>query len=71
MNGVNDQVYSLINQNIISSIFEIGDKYDAIIEKQSKGAGDQTLSYLYKKCYEGIKTNCFTLFGNFLQSQKH
>lgn len=33
MNGVNDQVYSLINQNIISSIFEIGDKYDAIIEK--------------------------------------
>lgn len=23
MNGVNDQVYSLINQNIISSIFEM------------------------------------------------
>lgn len=71
MNSVNDNVYSMVNQNIISSIFEIGEKYDAIIEKESKGASDQTLSYLYKKCYEGIKTNCFTLFGNVLQSQKH
>jgi len=71
MNCVNDNVYSMINQNIISSIFEIGEKYDDIIDNESKGASDQTLCYLYKKCYEGIKTNCFTLFGNVLQSQRH
>lgn len=71
MNSVNDDVYSMINQNVISSIFEIGEKYDDIIDRESRGASDQTLYYLYKKCYEGIKTNCFTLFGNIVQSQRH
>lgn len=28
------------------------------------------MSYLYRKTYEGIKTNCFTLFGNLLQSHQ-
>jgi len=35
------------------------------------GASDQTMMHLYKKCYEGIKTNAFTFFGNVLQSQKY
>ena len=64
-------MYTEINLNSISSIFEVSDKYDTIIEKESKGANDQTLCYLLKKCYEGIKTNSFTLFGNMLQNQKH
>ena len=70
MNNINDEMYSMINQNSINSIFEMSQRYDEIIQKQSKGAGEQTLCYLYKKCYEGIKTNCFTLFGNMLQSHK-
>ena len=32
MNKVNDQLYSLINQNSISSIFEITERYDNIVE---------------------------------------
>jgi len=51
MNKVNDQLYSQINQNSINSIFEITEQYDNIIEGESKGANDQTLYYLYKKCY--------------------
>lgn len=61
----------MINDNIVSSIFEITERYDEIIEKESKGASDLTLSHLYKKCYEGIKTNSFTLFGSLLQNRQH
>lgn len=32
MNKVNDQLYSMINQNSINSIFEITEQYDNIIE---------------------------------------
>jgi hypothetical protein len=71
MNGINDEMYSMINENVIGSIFEVSEKYDGIIERESKGASDQTLCYLYKKCYEGIKTNCFSLFGNVLQTHQH
>lgn len=61
----------MINKNAISTIFEITEKYDEIIEKESQGATDQTLGHLYKKCYDGLKTNAFTLFGSMLQSQKY
>lgn len=71
MNIINDEMYSMINQNAINSIFEISEKYDEIIEREAKGASDQTLHYLYKKCFEGIKTNCFALFSNVMQTQKY
>lgn len=71
MNEINDEVYGMINENLISSIFEVTEKYDNIIENESKGANEQTLSHLYKKCYEGLKTNSFTLFGSILQSQSY
>ena len=71
MNSINDEVYGLINHNAISTIFEIKEKYDDIIQKESKGASEQTLGHLYKKCYDGLKTNAFTLFGSMLQSQKY
>lgn len=64
-------MYSMINQNEINSIFEVCEKYDGVIEKESKGASDQTSHYLYKKCFEGLKTNCFTLFANLIQSNKN
>lgn len=71
MNNLNDQVDSMITQNNVDSIFEVTEKYDQIIEAQSSGASDLTLSHLYQKCYEGIKTNAFSLFGNILQNQTH
>lgn len=71
MNNINDQVYGMISQNVVSTIFEVTEQYDAIIEKEAPQATDQTLSHLYRKCYEGLKTNAFTLFGSILQSQSH
>jgi hypothetical protein len=71
MNGINDEVYTMINQNMVSSIFEVSEKYDTIIERETPSANEQTLSHLYRKCYEGLKTNAFTLFGSILQTQTH
>lgn len=33
MNNVNDEMFTMINQNAINSIFEMSEKYDNIIEK--------------------------------------
>jgi hypothetical protein len=41
-----------------------------VITKESKGAGDQTLCYLYKRCYEGIKNNNINLVSNMLRSHQ-
>lgn len=71
MNDVNNSVYCMINQNSISTIFEVTEKYDEIIERESQGASEQTLAHLFRKCYEGIKTNAFTLFGNIMQTDKY
>lgn len=51
MNSLNDKVYEQISQNDINSIFELGDNYDSVINQESRGASDQTLYYLYRKCY--------------------
>lgn len=61
----------MISQNLVSSIFEVTEQYDNIIEREGRSATDQTLSHLYRKCYEGLKTNAFTLFGSILQSQNY
>jgi len=71
LNRINDTIYSMINSEAINSIFEIGDKYDEVIDKESKGAGDQTLCYLYKRCYEGIKNNNINLVSNMLRTHQH
>lgn len=31
MNNVNDSLYTMVNENVINSIFEIGERYDDII----------------------------------------
>lgn len=56
---------------MVSTIFEVSEKYDSIIEREAPSANEQTLSHLYRKCYEGLKTNAFTLFGSILQTQTH
>jgi hypothetical protein len=61
----------MINQNLVSSIFEVTEQYDAIIDREAGTANEQTLAHLYRKCYEGLKTNSFTLFGSILQTQSH
>lgn len=51
MDYLNSQVDSMINSNNVDNIFDITEKYDQIIEAQTKGASEMTLSHLYQKCY--------------------
>jgi hypothetical protein len=38
MNSINDEVYTMINQNMVSTIFEVSEKYDSIIEREAPSA---------------------------------
>lgn len=42
-----------------------------MIEKEKQNANIQTLSYLYKKAYENLKSSSFTFFGATYQAHKH
>ena len=66
-----NNIESEITANLITNIFEIAEKFDETIQKESKKANFETLAYLYKKCYEGLKAASFTYFGNSAQSQKY
>ena len=66
-----NNIESEITSNLITNIFQIAEKFDETIQKESKKANFETLAYLYKKCYEGLKAASFTYFGNSAQSQKY
>ena len=66
-----NNIESEITANLITNICEIAEKFDETIQKESKKANFETLAYLYKKCYEGLKAASFTYFGNSAQSQKY
>jgi hypothetical protein len=68
---LSNTIESEISANLITSIFEITEKFDETIQTESKKANFETLAYLYKKCYEGLKGASFTYFGNSSQSQKY
>ena len=68
---LSNNIESEISANLITNIFEIAERFDETIQAESKKANFETLAYLYKKCYEGLKAASFTYFGNSAQSQKY
>jgi hypothetical protein len=68
---LSNNIESDISANLITNVFEIAEKFDETIQTESKKANFETLSYLYKKCYEGLKAASFLYFGNSTQSQKY
>lgn len=71
ISNINDEVYTKIHENMLGSIEDLTDQYDSIIDKEAPHATDQTLSHLYKMCYEGFKANSLFLVGTILSSQNH
>lgn len=68
---LSNNIENEISANLITNIFEIAEKFDETIKAESKKANFETLAYLYKKCYEGLKGASFAFFGNSAQSQKY
>lgn len=54
----------------MKNIYEIGDEFDSIIEKESKTSTSESLVFLYQRSYEGLKSSVYSFIGNLLQSEK-
>lgn len=65
---LNGELEEKVSSNEVASVFDITDKYDELIEQESRGANSETLSHLFRKCYEGIKNLSFSYFGSILQN---